>query len=393
MDLKSVYVANGAGVLLLIILLYISRTRILRRKTEDKIYTGMILGVMVACCCEALSYTIDGKVFPGCLILNHLLNTYLFSANLMMSFCVLIYVDLGLYNDTGRIWRCYKPQIIIGVILLIVNVVNLFVPITYHISEENVYERMPFGYVYYVVILYYFISGILLTRRYRKEQGTIGFFNIHLFLFPVLIGFVLQVLFYGLSLAWLAGAMGLVGLFMMQQNEMAYVDVLTGLYNRQYMNYILTAWISSGKGFAGMMMDIDNFKKINDTCSHSEGDQALMRFADLMKKARNDNELIFRFAGDEFIVLRLTDSSEGLAEYQARLNVLLAEYNRNTTGYPLQISSGMCYYQLGNMDSFMREMDAQMYRMKAAHHSTPETDRRKNRVREGSSSPAHAGQP
>ena len=92
MNMPTILVANGAGVLLLLILFYISRTRILRHKTEDRIYTAMIFGVMGACVCEALSYLMDGKTFPGSRIILHLLNTYLFTVNLLLAFGVLIYV-------------------------------------------------------------------------------------------------------------------------------------------------------------------------------------------------------------------------------------------------------------------------------------------------------------
>ncbi len=376
MNLQAILSTNGAGILLLLILYYISRTRILRRRVEDRIYTILIFGLIAACVTETLTFVLDGQVFPGFRIVSHFLNTYLFSANMLLAFSVLVYVDLGLYNDPGRIMRCYTPQIAAGCVLLAVNVVNWFVPVTYRITEQNVYERMPFGYVYYAVILYYFVSGILLTRRYRRENGAIAFFNIHLFLLPVLIGLVLQLAFYGLSLAWLSAAIGLVGLFMMQQNEMAYLDVLTGIYNRQYMSYILSSWVSSGKSFAGVMLDIDGFKELNDTCGHSEGDQALIRVAELMKKAQADNELVFRFAGDEFIVLKLTDSPDALDGYMDRLDRLLEEYNRGGASFPLRISSGKGFDSRGDVDSFMREMDRQMYRMKAERRGASGTDGR-----------------
>jgi hypothetical protein len=220
---------------------------------------------------EAFSYFLDGKIFPGSIVLNHIANTYLFSVNLILPFCVLIYVDLGLYGDPERIWKHYKPQIIIGAVMLGATLINLITPVCYYISDKNVYERRPFGYVYYAVILYYLISAIIVTRRYEKENGARTFFNINMFLVPILIGAGLQFAFYGLSLAWLSSAIGLTGMYMMQQNETAYLDPLVDTYNRRYFDFLLTSWISRGYGFSGVMMDIDDFKSINDNCGHSEG--------------------------------------------------------------------------------------------------------------------------
>ena len=249
-----------------------------------------------------------------------------------------------------------------------VNIVNFFIPVSYYITEQNVYERRPVSYVYYAIILYYCLSGVLVTRRYKKENGTIAFFNINLFLLPILAGAGLQFMFYGLSLAWLSAAIGLVGLFMMQQNEMTYIDALTGIYNRQYLNHILSSWISRGEKFAGIMIDIDDFKRINDSFGHSEGDRTLIRVADILKRAQEEKEWVFRFAGDEFIVLKLTDSPEGLTSYEDRMNRLLDEYNRGNPPYPIRVSCGASAFDSGDMDSFMKAIDEEMYKMKADHH-------------------------
>lgn len=286
----------------------------------------------------------------------------------MLPFIVLIYVDLGLYGDIQRIWTHYRPQIVVGVIMLCVTFLSLFFPIAYTITEQNVYERRPIGYLYYLVILYYCGTSLVLTKRYERENGARAFFNINMFLIPILIGAGLQFMFYGLSLAWLSAALGLVGLFMMQQNEMAYIDSLVDTYNRQYLNHILSAWISRGHSVAGVMIDIDRFKRINDSFGHSEGDKALKKVADILKKARADREWVFRFAGDEFIVLKRTDAPEELKTYMDAVNRRLAAYNREGHPYPLTLSYGISAFDSDDIDTFMRQMDENMYAMKQKHH-------------------------
>ena len=369
MNLLSIYVSNGTGIFILAMLLYASRTKILRRRVEDKLYTFMILGVMMSCFMEAFSYTLDGKVFPGARVLNYIANTYLFSVNLMLPFSVLVYVDLGLYGDTSRIWKCYKPQIIIGLIMFSITILNFFVPICYYITEQNVYERRPVSYVYYFVILYYCVSSIILTKRYERENGAHAFFNINMFLIPILVGAGLQFMFYGLSLAWLSSAVGIVGLYMMQQNEAAYIDSLVGTYNRLYMDQVMSAWIARNRSFVGVMLDIDRFKMINDKFGHSEGDKALKRVTDILKRSRSDNEWVFRFAGDEFIVLKLAESADGLSAYLDEVNRRVKAYNSGANQYPLSLSYGVSFFDKGDVDSFMRDMDERMYEMKARHHN------------------------
>ena len=371
MDLQSIYIANGIGIFVLLFLRYTSRTKLLQRRTEDKIFFCMVYGVMLACFAEAFSYTIDGKLFTGAKLLNYIANTYLYSVNILLPFCVLVYVDLGLFGDLKRIPKLYKPQIIVGIVMLAANILNLFVPIAYRITADNMYRRLPFSYVYYGVILYYCITAIVLVRRYEKENGAKVFFSIDMFLVPILVGAGLQFLLYGLSLAWLSAAVGLVGLFMMQQNELAYIDPLTDTYNRQYLNHILSAWVGRGNSFVGAMLDMDNFKQINDSFGHTEGDRALKTVADTLKRARLDRELVFRFAGDEFVVLKRASSEEELSAYMAEVDRLLAACNADGQPYRLAVSYGISRFESGSVDSFMRAMDDRMYQMKAGHHAEP----------------------
>ena len=189
-----------------------------------------------------------------------------------------------------------------------------------------------------------------------------------MFLLPILAGAGLQFLFYGLSLAWLSAAIGLTGLFMMQQNEMAYVDALVDTYNRQYLNHILAAWTGRGRSFAGVMLDIDRFKSINDRFGHTEGDRALREVTDILKHSRTDGEFVFRFAGDEFVVLKLSDDPEALSPYLEAVTRNLAAYNGSDPPYPLSLSYGRSFFRAGSLDAFMKEMDAGMYAMKTAHH-------------------------
>ena len=367
--LKAVIIPNAIGIALLIVLRFVARIKIVRDRLEDKVFVFNGYGVMLGCLFEALSYILDGHLFPGARVLNYALNTYLFSANMLLPFFLLVYVDLSLYGKVDRIWQKYKPQIIIGALMVLVNIVNYFVPISYTITAANVYERRFFTYAYYVVIVYYFLSIFFLLRKFKKENGARAFINFGMFLVPVIIGTGLQFLIYGLSLAWLSSAIGLVGLFMMQQNELAYIDPLVGIYNRQYLDNVLSAWIARDCCFAGVMLDIDKFKDINDNFGHSEGDKALKSLTNILKKSAGNGEVLFRFAGDEFIILKMETSINGLDGYMKEVQKRIDAFNREGHPYKFSISYGTAYFDgTQNADSFLKEMDLRMYMMKEFHH-------------------------
>ncbi|WP_091183244.1 GGDEF domain-containing response regulator [Paenibacillus catalpae] len=88
-------------------------------------------------------------------------------------------------------------------------------------------------------------------------------------------------------------------------SERANTDALTGLYNRMYLNEVLLESSVSLSDFGAMLMiDMDNFKSINDTYGHLVGDQVLKEIAAIIQKAITpESDLAFRFGGDEFLVL------------------------------------------------------------------------------------------
>ena len=366
--LRSILITDGIGIAILLVLHYASHAKILRRRTEDRLYSMLVTGVLLGCVMDAFSYAIDGIVFPCARVLNYVANTYIFTANVLLPFFLLVYIDLCLYNDKSRIRKHYKPQIILLGILFAANVVNFFTPVSFYITEGNSYERGPLFPVYYAAIVFYCVTSIVLLKRYEKENGARTFFNFNMYVIPVVVGAGLQFLFYRLSLAWLASAIGMVGVYMMQQNEMAYIDPLVDTYNRQYMDHLLSAWISRNNSFSGVMLDIDNFKQVNDRIGHSEGDKALKKVTEILKRAGHDREWVFRFAGDEFIVLKKSGTPEELEAYMDEVNRRLKDCCSEGDSYRLTLSYGISSFDGGTIDDFLGKMDEKMYRMKERHH-------------------------
>jgi diguanylate cyclase (GGDEF)-like protein len=81
-------------------------------------------------------------------------------------------------------------------------------------------------------------------------------------------------------------------------------DVLTGLPNRRGLERaLLEVATEHGQSYAFAMMDIDHFKKVNDTFSHALGDDVLRQVAVLLRAATRDSDLLFRYGGEEFVLL------------------------------------------------------------------------------------------
>jgi diguanylate cyclase (GGDEF)-like protein len=89
--------------------------------------------------------------------------------------------------------------------------------------------------------------------------------------------------------------------------ELAALDPLTGLHNRRLMNDQLIAEIAragrAGTKLSIAMIDLDNFKRINDDYGHAIGDRTLIAFAQAVRQGLRGYDMTYRFGGDEFVVL------------------------------------------------------------------------------------------
>ena len=92
----------------------------------------------------------------------------------------------------------------------------------------------------------------------------------------------------------------------MLQNTSLGVDFLTGLHNRRKLDELLqdrVARYAPDRPFAGIMIDIDDFKEINDNLGHAVGDTALAETAHLISRCVRAGDSVARYGGDEFVVL------------------------------------------------------------------------------------------
>ena len=79
-------------------------------------------------------------------------------------------------------------------------------------------------------------------------------------------------------------------------------DALTGLWNRAYTEEMVNGMLTSGVRGALLMIDLDNFKAVNDVYGHIAGDRTLQMFADILREFSSEGDVLCRIGGDEFIV-------------------------------------------------------------------------------------------
>ncbi|WP_108646011.1 EAL domain-containing protein [Polynucleobacter rarus] len=160
--------------------------------------------------------------------------------------------------------------------------------------------------------------------------------------------------------------------------KLAYFDGLTGLANRQYFNDRLTSTIQSTQRnpsyYALMLIDLDNFKELNDTFGHDRGDNLLIQVSKRLKKSTREDDTVARLGGDEFVVLlsnigtNITEVSANAEFIAKKINkVLSEEFYLQDSSYRTSASIGITIFGKSptKPDDILRQADIAMYQAKA----------------------------
>jgi two-component system, cell cycle response regulator len=149
------------------------------------------------------------------------------------------------------------------------------------------------------------------------------------------------------------------------------VDALTGLYNRRHLEEHLDRFgreaRRTGHPLAVILLDVDRFKRINDTYGHAGGDIVLRHLADHLRQVTRSHQICGRWGGEEFLVLlpdTELDSAMGAAE---RIRIGMAEEPVVLDGtlVTVTLSGGCAADATGEVDALVNRADAALYRAKA----------------------------
>ncbi|WP_135551423.1 GGDEF domain-containing protein [Paenibacillus cymbidii] len=152
--------------------------------------------------------------------------------------------------------------------------------------------------------------------------------------------------------------------------KLSKTDALTELYNHKtfhgYLDKLIEQSERTGMKLQLALIDIDNFKKINDTFGHWVGDLILRRVADGIRHSLAADDFAARYGGEEFAVI-VADKSDETA-YRAAESIRLAiagERHDELNGHPVTVSIGVCAYETGlGKEALFKGADAALYEAK-----------------------------
>lgn len=157
-------------------------------------------------------------------------------------------------------------------------------------------------------------------------------------------------------------------LYSMELLRLATLDPLTGVYNRSKFNEELERWINQSKRygttFSVIIIDIDDFKSVNDTYGHLTGDKVIIDTVNIIRDSIRATDVLARWGGEEFmLLLPETDKSQAL-EMSERLRILIENYDFHKIHH-MTCSFGLVMFREDyNADTLINIADDYLYKAK-----------------------------
>jgi diguanylate cyclase (GGDEF)-like protein len=154
--------------------------------------------------------------------------------------------------------------------------------------------------------------------------------------------------------------------------QLSITDELTGLYNRKHLMDTLNAEVTRSKrnrhSFALLVVDIDHFKRVNDTYGHQKGDEVLRLLGDVFRETVRSCDYVARYGGEEFILMLPEVGAAGGLEVAERIRARVATERVNPKGDRITVSIGMAMFpEHGDRpDMLFQQADQALYAAKKA---------------------------
>ena len=287
-------------------------------------------------------------------------------------FCWCGYAETVLHSKIFAKKKTLRRAFIPLAVAVAVPLVNLFTHWMFDFGEGHVYQR---HLLFHIELAFLFLAsavcGIRLIRQAKKE---VDFFQRdHMRLtatFPLCLLAALILSFLGESVPVICVSIlvELLCIYMGVTRQQISMDKLTQVNNRQnligFMNYKLKNHLGS---LYLLMIDVDDFKSINDTFGHLEGDRALVEVSGALKRVCGPfakRPYIARYGGDEFIVV-MEGTDQDVETLCASVREELEKANSQSPTFQLSISIGRAKWREG-MDpkALIAEADGQLYEKK-----------------------------
>lgn len=345
-------------------------------ETTQLIMGGMIRLLIVLCVCDVAAYASRGRSYVGVEVAN--IGYFITMAIGAYLWFLYIYVKMNYIESLNRIVKKSGVPVFLLCIAILSNpLTGLF----FTVDENILYHRGPGVFLTWIVEWVYILAALIVNiralRRERRNYLKSTLRGYMVFVIPIAAAAVVQMLVYGTTTTQIGFAIAIFMAYNNNQKHQVQSDALTGLNNKNAFLRYRDSMVNrrDPAEVTMMMIDADNFKRINDTYGHLKGDQALRDIANILKKSTtrfvSESIILYRYAGDEFVITSENLSrvkcdkmieviNKGIEETNAHNS---AKGERYTIGLSIGVARKMCANEL-DFDELLKDADQAMYEVK-----------------------------
>ena len=341
---------------------------------SQRLFASTMSVVAVFYLSDTAWFAMDCAALPQVWWASMLLKSIYFLSATVASYLWFLYMTM---LTKPRILESKRNRQLAGIpvaVHVVLCLINVFTPILFAIDADFTYSRGPlFGLQYVFVYLYPMLaSAHALIKAFRPENYIDRARYIVIACFPVLpaVSGLLQLFYWRIPFNCVAFTLGMVIVYLTEVTQQVSQEPLTKLANRKQLMRVLEQNITTHSEDGQLylfMMDLDNFKHINDAHGHTEGDQALILTSEALKQAvrgLRQRAMLARYGGDEFAIAGSFDSPEQTEQLKVRIEEELQQQSRAANKpYELRMSIGIARYDssMKNIKEFLDAADAQLY--------------------------------
>jgi diguanylate cyclase (GGDEF)-like protein len=256
------------------------------------------------------------------------------------------------------------PYVIINTILA-----HLSPRYGYVFSITESYSATPgplYPLIFVVSVVLLFLS-ILYVFLHRHELARSDYRSLVMFTLPPMVAAFIQPFDPSGTILWPAMTLSILIIYVNIQSKITNTDPLTGVYNRREFDRLSKQieQLKVKEKVAAIMIDIDDFKQINDEFSHQMGDLTLREIADILKRSVRKDDFISRIGGDEFCIIIQIEKDDTLFDIVRRIHENIHYFNRRRLHLiPIKLSMGYGIYEesyYSGFEDFLNKLDRKMY--------------------------------
>ena len=358
--------SNLIAIIIFTILFFKSKDN---KQTSLRYFNSIIIGLIIYFLGDILWTLSYHEIIPNYGIFIKIARIIYYSATNFISYFWLMYVEVLLESKLVTKQKKKWFLIVLG-LSIIANIVICSV-FDFNNNELSRYiMTIALTVVPATFIIFAAVQVIIKIRTIHDMALRKKYFRLIIWPIVILISGLLQIFMPNMPIFCCVSIIIVLSSYIYNQDSFIFTDSLTEVNNRNMINHYLRDIKNYNDTYYLLMIDIDNFKSINDTYGHVEGDKALKHMARILKDiASNNNCFLARYGGDEFIIIAKSDSEDYIKE----LIKTIHEQFKNTKedlGYSYSTSVG--YTKMDNnedIDKNIARADKYLYKRKDQLHN------------------------